>query len=96
MIGDDLICQLVLEYLREHPYAGDTLEGIREWWMFRQRLDDSVEAVERVLKQLNKTGAIYARQTASGRTLYFANHPGRSSGGESLLTDEDEPNESSE
>jgi Fe2+ or Zn2+ uptake regulation protein len=96
MIGDDIICQLVLGYLREHPHAGDTLEGIREWWMFRQRLNDSAETVQRVLEQLKKTGAIHERKTASGRTLYFANHPRQSSGGESLLTDEDGPNESNE
>jgi hypothetical protein len=55
-----------------------------------------VEGVQRVLEELKKTGAIHERKTASGRTIYFANPPGQSSGEESLLTDEDGPNESIE
>jgi len=88
MIDDDSIRQLVTGYLREHPHAGDTLEGIMQWWMFRQQLDDPSAAVQRVLEQLKETGVVYERKTTSGRTLYLASQPDESLSEERSLPDE--------
>jgi len=36
--GKKRYLQEILEYLRKHPEASDTLEGIAEWWLLNQRI----------------------------------------------------------
>lgn len=62
----------ILEYLKAHPHAGDTLEGITRWWMVRQRLNESIAIVKRALEMLKSKGCVLERKTPDGRTLYFA------------------------
>lgn len=44
--------ELILGYLSEHPHAADTLEGIVEWWIERQRLRLAISTVSSALKSL--------------------------------------------
>ena len=48
----------VLEYLGDNPDAMDTLEGIAEWWLMRQRIRTSVTSVSRVLRLLVEDGLV--------------------------------------
>ena len=32
------ICSFILAYLSDNPDAGDTFEGIVEWWLLNQRI----------------------------------------------------------
>ena len=48
----------VLQYLRSHPDAMDTLDGIAEWWLMRQRIHASVTSVARVLRLLVENGLV--------------------------------------
>lgn len=48
----------VVAYLDENPEAMDTLEGIAEWWVMRQRIRTSVSTVARVVRRLVDDGLI--------------------------------------
>ncbi len=48
----------VLAYLAEHPHAMDTLSGIAEWWLERQRIRVDVDALSRVISRLIERGAL--------------------------------------
>ena len=48
----------VVEYLEENPEAMDTLEGIAEWWVMRQRIRTSVSTIERVVRRLVDEGLL--------------------------------------
>lgn len=71
-MNDDKMVKEVLDYLHNNPNSGDTLEGIARWWMMRQRLSESVDAIQTALEQLKREGAVFERKTTGGRTVYFA------------------------
>jgi Fe2+ or Zn2+ uptake regulation protein len=73
--GEDEIAQGILNYLRSHPEASDTLEGIAKWWLMRQRVSESTEVVQRVLERLRDQGLIRECRLAGGSTLYEAIGP---------------------
>lgn len=52
------IAEQILAYLREHPDAGDTIEGISEWWLMEQRIKAEVATVKQALESLEKKGQI--------------------------------------
>lgn len=52
------IADAVCAYLAEHPGAMDTLEGIADWWLTRQRIRADVELLERVLRRLVDSGVL--------------------------------------
>jgi hypothetical protein len=72
IVYDDEIARAILEYLREQPASGDTVEGISKWWIMRQRISESVEMVRLVLSELARQGLIFERPRADGNTIYFA------------------------
>jgi hypothetical protein len=55
---DQELAEAVLSYLAEHPAAMDTVEGITEWWLMRQRVRMVVERVERVLGRQTEEGVL--------------------------------------
>ena len=70
MANDDIVAQQILEYLHEHPHACDTLEGIARWWVMRQRLNESVDVIQRALERLKTEGVIEEHKGPDRRTLY--------------------------
>jgi hypothetical protein len=52
--GEKMLGELVLGYLEEHPQAMETLEGIAEWWIERQRIRVDVQALSRALQALTE------------------------------------------
>jgi hypothetical protein len=66
---DDALCEEVLDYLREHPRAMDTLEGIVEWWLPRHQVRVGVERVSRALETLVHGGRLEPVDEG-GRRLY--------------------------
>jgi hypothetical protein len=55
-------------YLRENPLAGDTQEGIAQWWL---GLDpSSLELLDRALHWLTCVGILEAVRAADGRVRY--------------------------
>ena len=49
---DEELCDAIVGYLRDHPNAADTLEGIAEWWLPRHQLRIDVERLARMLRRL--------------------------------------------
>jgi len=47
-----------MNYLAEHPQAADTLEGIAEWWVMRQKVRVDLEALTKVLCDLTDRGLL--------------------------------------
>ncbi len=63
------VARLIEEYLRSHPEAMDSFEGISKWWITRQKLHESAYSVNNALTILiikgviEKTGSEYYRCT---------------------------------
>ena len=70
---DKELARQIVAYLRDHPFSGDTLEGVSRWWLKQQRLSECVSDVQQALVRLGNEGLIYERTTPDGRTLFFAN-----------------------
>ena len=66
------LARQIVAYLRNHPFSGDTLEGVSRWWLKQQRLTESISEVHQALVRLGNEGLIYERATPDGRTLFFA------------------------
>jgi hypothetical protein len=64
------VADVVARYLRAHPEASDTLEGIARWWLSRQRQDDATELVKAALDLLVQRGVVERRTTSDGVTLF--------------------------
>jgi hypothetical protein len=65
--GEGMLGELVLGYLEEHPQAMETLEGIAEWWIERQRIRVDVEALAHALEVLTERGVLEAVGTGASR-----------------------------
>jgi hypothetical protein len=67
------ISQEILEYLREHPEASDTLEGITEWWLMSQRIRYEMEKVKAAVSKLVEEGWIIEIQEKNSTIRYKLN-----------------------
>ena len=67
----------VLRYLRRHPGAADTIEGIAEWWLAKQRLEDTLVHVQAAVDRLVTQDLVEANGVAGGRVRYRL-RPGQS------------------
>jgi hypothetical protein len=76
MTSDDLLESQILEYLQDHRRAGDTLEGIAQWWLLCHRVDRTVPLVKQTLEILKDKGMIIEHQLPDGGCLYLPNEPG--------------------
>lgn len=72
---DDGVALCILEYLRRCPQAADTVEGIANWWIMQQRLNESVEEVQRSIASLQAQGLIRERKGPDGRSIFMAATP---------------------
>jgi hypothetical protein len=72
------VASAVLGYLRHHPDAADTLEGIVRWWLPQQRYETEKARIERVLETLVADGALRCEQLPGGAVLYTLSKSGNS------------------
>ncbi len=68
----------ILKYLRAHPRAADTVEGIANWWLPRQRYEEDIQKVEQALDELSERGLVAKTTLADGTILY--EHVGQQTG----------------
>ncbi len=52
------ITKRILDYLNNNPDAGDTLEGISNWWLECERVNRSVDKISQILEALVKRGSL--------------------------------------
>ena len=50
--GKEELSEKILNYLRKHPNAEDTVEGITRWWLEFEKVDSLVDDVSEVLELL--------------------------------------------
>ena len=67
------ISGVILNYLQRNPDAGDTLEGIVNWWMGFESIESSVEEVADILDGLIQERTITMHNIADGTTFYRYN-----------------------
>ena len=60
----------ILQYLQNHPDAGDTVEGIAQWWLAQQDVGESEVLVEQALNHLVKLGLLKRHVLVEGTILY--------------------------
>jgi hypothetical protein len=75
----------ILSYLTKHPRAQDTLEGIVEWWVLEQGVEQRVVAVKDALAKLVAQGSVLQGERPDGRVYYKLNQSMRG-GGQSVLS----------
>jgi len=71
--GEMEIERSVLAYLHRHPQAADTLRGIVNWWLPRQRYESGCMRIERVLDRLVGEGQLHCDPLPDGEVLYALN-----------------------
>jgi hypothetical protein len=64
------LAQGILRYLRDHPEAADSLEGIANWWLPPMSYAATLESVQVALDQMVAKRQIARFDLADGRTLY--------------------------
>lgn len=65
----------IIEYLRAHPSAADTVDGIILYWLSRQRYETAKDIIERALDDLVQLGAIEYVATGEKKVFRLAqNH----------------------
>jgi hypothetical protein len=70
-----VIAGIIERYLKDHPRAADTPEGIRGWWVARQRHGDSVEDVQKALDYLLEFGRLSRVALPDGTVIYASRGP---------------------
>lgn len=67
-----LLVDEITRYLKAHPNAADTLEGVRKWWLGDLGRTGPVSRVQLALDQLMANGLLERRDIAGGQRLYMA------------------------
>ncbi len=60
----------LLDYLRRHPNARDTLEGIAKFWLGEDTTDKTREEIEKAVMDLIEEGWMERRLKPDGEWLY--------------------------
>ena len=60
----------IQRYLAVRPNAAETVEGVAQWWLSRQRREDTVDLARRALEHLEAQGQVVRFQLAGGKTMF--------------------------
>ena len=71
--GQREICEYILAYLADNPDAGDTLDGIVEWWLLSQKVKFETRNVSEALAKLVSEGLIEEHEEADLHIIYRVN-----------------------
>ena len=63
-------CYHILAYLADNPDAGDTFEGIVEWWLLHQRIKYETRTVSEAVAKLIDEGLIQEEKGSDSRVVY--------------------------
>jgi len=59
------VARAVVEYLRKHPNAMDSFEGIARFWILRQRIEAELEVLEKAVTALVEARVLEVVQVES-------------------------------
>lgn len=62
--------QEIVEYLHVHPYAADTVDGIIQWWLSRQRYETAKAVIQRALEDLVDQGIVDYVDTGNNTRVF--------------------------
>ena len=68
------VSRMVLDYLQKNPEAGDTLEGITDWWLEMDRVESLEAEIADTLDYLVRKDVLVARKIEGGSTLFKMKH----------------------
>ena len=60
----------ILDYLYNNPNAGDTFEGIMEWWLLTQTIKFEMQTVSEAVAGLVAEGLIVEQTGRDSRSIY--------------------------
>jgi hypothetical protein len=60
-------------YLKSHPHAADTVEGITQWWLLGQGIGVSSSRVQQALDYLILKSVIKCNANFNGNKVYSGN-----------------------
>ena len=66
----DQAAEWISSYLREHPKAADTAEGIQRWWLAPNFGEVALVTVEMALAKLEGEGVVMARDPLALKPTY--------------------------
>lgn len=69
----DAVAESIHRYLREHPNAADTLEGVASWWLSGDADKEWLITVERAIEQLVTRGELVRQTLRDGTVIYERN-----------------------
>lgn len=67
------VAATIRRYLRDHPNAADTLEGIALWWLSGNAGDEWLTNVQRAIEQLVNRGEVVRQTLRDGTVIYERN-----------------------
>jgi hypothetical protein len=67
---DAKIAGEIVRYLIRHPNAADSIDGIMQWWIPRQRYEESRATVERALAELERRGVMKHSTLPDSTVIY--------------------------
>ena len=70
-VGVEHVAQDLSDHFFNTPEAGDTFEGISDWWVARQRRKNTNAVVRGALEKLVEEGRI-SKRLYGGRELYVS------------------------
>lgn len=68
-VANQDLSSAILAYLGERSQAMDSVEGIAEWWLLRQRVRSVTQQVEKVVQELTSRGIL--ETVEHGRTTLY-------------------------
>jgi hypothetical protein len=63
----------VLAYLCDNPNAGDTFDGIVEWWLLHQRIKFEIRNISEAVRKLVAEGLVVEDEGFDSRVTYRVN-----------------------
>lgn len=60
----------ILRYLAATPHAADTVEGVVNWWLSRQRYHDTCEVIEKILEDMVVEGSVIKTTLPDHKVIY--------------------------
>ena len=67
------IARAILAYLCEHPEAQDTLDGVTEWWLPKQRVKSQKGYVKQAINELVARGFVLRHKGLDCQIHYHIN-----------------------